>query len=198
MDDWTVEKRGVEWQITVYNVPIRWQDVGMANAGWTLSAIVCSANSELRTRGVMVWSCLSWRGFAFLVVLRVTIIAQAYIVVLNTSLIPSVEEQFGDGDCIFQHNRAPVHTERRVVEWLHDNNIQVMDWPSQIPDLNPIEHLWDILERLFRTRSHRPISVLILSAALRESWLPFPKKPSSTWLKVCLRGWKLSMDQHPI
>ena len=128
----------------------------------------------------MVWSCFSWRGLAPLVVLRGTITAQAYVDVLNTFLLPTVEEQFGDGDCIFQHDRAPVHTARPVAEWLHDNNIPVMDWPAQSPDLNPIEHLWDVLERRLRARPHRPTSIPLLSAALREEWLLFPKKPSST------------------
>ena len=113
--------------------------------------------------GVMVWSCFSWRGPAPLVVLHGTITAQVYINVLSIFLLPTVEEQFGDGDCIFQHNRAPVHNVRSVV-----------DWPAQSPGLINKEHLWDVLECRLHARPHQPISIPLLSATLREEWDTIP------------------------
>ena len=29
----------------------------------------------------------------------------------------------------------------------HDNEFSVLQWPSQSLDLNPVEHLWDVIEQ---------------------------------------------------
>ncbi|GFT34497.1 transposable element Tc3 transposase [Trichonephila clavipes] len=49
-------------------------------------------------------------------------------------------------------------------------NIQRMSWPANSPDLNHIEHAWDMLGRQIATFSHPPSSVTELKRALQEAW----------------------------
>jgi len=61
-------------------------------------------------------------------------------------------------------------------KWFSDNNIQVLKWPAQSPDLNPIEHLWSYLKRQLQTYSEPPKSLHELWEQVEKEWEAIPKE----------------------
>lgn len=48
---------------------------------------------------------------------------------------------------IFQLDYDPKHKSRKAKDLYKTRNVNVLEWPAQSTDFNPIKHLWDNLER---------------------------------------------------
>ena len=71
---------------------------------------------------------------------------------------------------------APIYRARVVTQKFdeHDTGVIHMTWPSQLRDLNPIKHLWDIPERCLRQRFPPPSNRCELNNFLVEEWCRIP------------------------
>ncbi|KFM69679.1 Transposable element Tc1 transposase, partial [Stegodyphus mimosarum] len=73
-------------------------------------------------------------------------------------------------DLTFMDDNAPCHRAELVDDFLETENIQRMLWPANFPDLNAIEHVWDMLGRQIAALSHPPSTVTELKRTLQEAW----------------------------
>ncbi len=56
---------------------------------------------------------------------------------------------YPSSDGYFLQDNAPYHKAQIISDWFleHDNEFTLLKWPPQSPDLNPIFHFWDVVER---------------------------------------------------
>lgn len=81
----------------------------------------------------------------------------------------------------FMHDLAPCHRSKVAASALTRNKIPLLEWPSNAPDMNPIENVWKTLKKLLvpkikemkaenlRTGQHRTDKDL-LKLAISDVW----------------------------
>lgn len=118
--------------------------------------------------GAMVWGCIAGTGVGQLDFVESTMDKYGYLDILKRNLNQSAEKLGLNHEYYFMHDNDPKHTSHIVKLWLLYNVPKQLHSPPQSLGLNPIEHLWDLLEKRIRQRTIT--SKQMLKTALKEEW----------------------------
>ena len=119
----------------------------------------------------MVWGGITVGGRTNLVFVDGTLTAQRY---RNDILIPQVVPYVTARNLTFQQDNARPHVAHANMNFLRQQNVNVLPWPAMSPDLSPIEHMWDFLDRQIRKRAQQPQNLQELRNALQQEWRNIP------------------------
>ncbi|CAK1601121.1 unnamed protein product [Parnassius mnemosyne] len=125
---------------------------------------------------IMVWRgiCLGAR-MELVIVTGGTMTADRYIRDILEEYVVPFAPFIGD-DFILMQDNARAHSAQSAQAYLSHVGIPVMQWPANSPDMNPIEHVWDLLKRRVKSRMPPPNNLNELGNALLEEWERLPQE----------------------
>jgi len=94
----------------------------------------------------------------------------------------------------FQQDNDPKHTSRLAQAFLQENMPEVMAWPSNSPDLNPIENLWSIVKGNVERRM--PKNQDELERFMVEEWENIPDSTLINLVKSMKRRCELVIEKN--
>jgi len=104
--------------------------------------------------------------------------ATAYLSIVSDHVHPFMATMYPSSDGYLQQDKALCHKALIISNWFlkHENEFTVLKWPPQSPDLNPIKHIWDVVEREFCAMDVHPTNLYQLQDALLSIWTNISKE----------------------
>ena len=181
---WTVD----DWKRVVWSDETKINRIGSDGRNWVWNwrekqkrkgLTKRDVNQTLKFGGghIMVWGCMLWQGTGLLVRIDGNMDAELYTKILQEDLVGSLKYYYRKAsNILFQHDNNRKHTSKMATSWLQEHGFEVLVWPSQSPDLNPIEHLWAYIKRRLQEYDTPPKGILELWERVAKEWNAIPKK----------------------
>jgi hypothetical protein len=173
VDDWEKVVWSDETKVCLQGLGGRevvWQEPGSALTEQQVQGTVKFGGGSL-----MMWGCMTAQGVGYACRIVGGLDGQLYANILEDEFLATLEYyKLKKSKIIFQHDNDPKHTSRIARKWLQGHKIKVLKWPSQSPDLNPIEHLWWRLKQQLAAYETEPTSIDELWERVEAEWEKIP------------------------
>ncbi|KAJ3481984.1 hypothetical protein NLI96_g7289 [Meripilus lineatus] len=155
--EWTME----DWKRIVWSDETKINRLGSdgkryvwKQAGESLSDRLVGGTVKFGGGNLILWECMGWEGIGYACRIEGKMDGELYELILGDKLMNSLE--YWDKDI--------------------DQGMEVLSWPAQSPDLNPIEHLWYYLKQRLREYEEPAGGVEELWRRTEVEWEKIPKE----------------------
>ena len=123
----------------------------------------------------MIWGFITWNGVGKIVKTSNKMNSDEYKTIINNGLFDFlVDKQIDPKSIIFQQDNASCHKSKKVLDHFQNNQIALLYWPPNSPDLNPIENVWNFLEKQIRKSGIKFSSDDHLWNEIEKEWYKIP------------------------
>ena len=172
--DWTVE----DWKRVIWSDETKINRLGSDGRQWAwkkqgerLSSRLVQPTVKFGGGSLMFWGCMSWEGVGYGTRIEGRMNADLYVSILEDELQQSIDWfKKKCSEVIFQQDNDSKHTSFKAREWFQNHDMEVMEWPAQSPDLNPIENLWQQLKQRLSSYENPPNGILELWERVEKEW----------------------------
>ena len=172
--EWTLE----DWKRVVWSDETKVNCLGSDGRKWAwkrvdepLSDRLVQGTKKFGGGSVMVWGCMTWDGVGMACKIDGRMDGELYCQILDDELQGTLSYYHKTpANVLFQQDNDPKHTSKKAKTWFNDHGFTVMEWPSQSPDLNPIEHLWNHVKKKLGEYEEPPSGVHELWDQFQEEW----------------------------
>ncbi len=115
----------------------------------SMDSFCCVSMVQASDGGVMVWGIFFWHTLGPLVPIEHCLNATAYLSIVYYHFHLFMTTVFPSSDGYLQQDNAPCHRVKIISDWFleHDDEFTLIKFPPQAPDLNPIQHIWDVVKQ---------------------------------------------------
>jgi transposase len=168
--EWGREHLNDNWKKTLFSDETAFQLFRNTVERWYKHERPIRPMPKDRTK-IFAWGGFCIKGKTSLFCFKGIMDAKFYVDILRRH-VPEIRQMLGNR-WRFQQDNDPKHTSHLAKAFLQENMPEVMDWPSNSPDLNPIENLWSIVKGNVKRRM--PKNQDELERFMMEEWENIPK-----------------------
>lgn len=191
---WAQENKDRDWDKVIFSDEASFWATNISPRAWSTADNRLVERTVKHPVKVHVWGCFSKRGFGNLNLFTGSLNAARMNQIYQKALLPSARRLFPSPSesWILQEDNDPKHRSRLCTAWKQDKGIDVLDWPSQSPDANPIENVWALMK--LKLRGKKSLTAAELTRNLKAIWRSLSREYAEKLVESMPRRCQAIMD----